>query len=257
MRAVVAEAAAQPSSLESEATRQELRLSLLYLALVGDREAQTDFLKILREPTCLAFFPQDDWLFNEMPKVLSRLLTPAQLPLLGELILQPEMPVIVREQLLMCIMFRWLSQTNSSHEISNVLQMLLENRLGDLNNPQLSMALLVNAIAIDGKNLKAKILHFYHQSGQELAKILPEKTLQVFFGLGKDKLKNLLLQNYDSDFSDSRVELQKVFHPLSKEEQESQLSGQSKTIVREAPKINRNATCPCGSGKKYKKCCGQ
>lgn len=24
---------------------------------------------------------------------------------------------------------------------------------------------------------------------------------------------------------------------------------------RESPKISRNAPCPCGSGKKYKKCC--
>ena len=29
-----------------------------------------------------------------------------------------------------------------------------------------------------------------------------------------------------------------------------------KPIVREEPKINRNDPCPCGSGKKYKKCCG-
>jgi SEC-C motif domain protein len=28
------------------------------------------------------------------------------------------------------------------------------------------------------------------------------------------------------------------------------------TIRREAPKIGRNDPCPCGSGKKYKKCCG-
>lgn len=28
------------------------------------------------------------------------------------------------------------------------------------------------------------------------------------------------------------------------------------TIVRETPKIGRNEPCPCGSGKKYKKCCG-
>lgn len=26
--------------------------------------------------------------------------------------------------------------------------------------------------------------------------------------------------------------------------------------VRVQPKIGRNAPCPCGSGKKYKKCCG-
>ena len=28
-----------------------------------------------------------------------------------------------------------------------------------------------------------------------------------------------------------------------------------KTYVREQPKIGRNDPCPCGSGKKYKKCC--
>lgn len=28
-------------------------------------------------------------------------------------------------------------------------------------------------------------------------------------------------------------------------------------VRREAPKIGRNDPCPCGSGKKYKKCCGQ
>ena len=30
-----------------------------------------------------------------------------------------------------------------------------------------------------------------------------------------------------------------------------------KPIVREEPKVGRNDPCPCGSGKKYKKCCGR
>ena len=30
----------------------------------------------------------------------------------------------------------------------------------------------------------------------------------------------------------------------------------STTVVRDSPKIGRNEPCPCGSGKKYKKCCG-
>jgi preprotein translocase subunit SecA len=28
------------------------------------------------------------------------------------------------------------------------------------------------------------------------------------------------------------------------------------TVVREGDKVGRNDPCPCGSGKKYKKCCG-
>ncbi len=37
---------------------------------------------------------------------------------------------------------------------------------------------------------------------------------------------------------------------------EGELVGE-KPIVREEPKIGRNDPCPCGSGKKYKKCCGK
>ena len=30
-----------------------------------------------------------------------------------------------------------------------------------------------------------------------------------------------------------------------------------KPVLREEPKVGRNDPCPCGSGKKYKKCCGK
>ncbi|HTO04909.1 MAG TPA: YchJ family protein [Opitutus sp.] len=35
-----------------------------------------------------------------------------------------------------------------------------------------------------------------------------------------------------------------------------QVAPQGQTVRREAPKVGRNDPCPCGSGKKYKKCCG-
>ena len=40
-------------------------------------------------------------------------------------------------------------------------------------------------------------------------------------------------------------------------EQASQAGKQDKTIRRNQPKVGRNDPCPCGSGKKYKKCCGR
>lgn len=46
-------------------------------------------------------------------------------------------------------------------------------------------------------------------------------------------------ENYeDDDYSDEYFEIQEPF-------------------VREEPKVGRNDPCPCGSGKKYKKCCGR
>ena len=36
-----------------------------------------------------------------------------------------------------------------------------------------------------------------------------------------------------------------------------QLIDPNKPIVRETPRVGRNEPCPCGSGKKYKQCCGK
>ena len=33
-------------------------------------------------------------------------------------------------------------------------------------------------------------------------------------------------------------------------------AGKQQTVRRDARKVGRNEPCPCGSGKKYKKCCG-
>ena len=33
--------------------------------------------------------------------------------------------------------------------------------------------------------------------------------------------------------------------------------GMNKTVVNNEPKVGRNDPCPCGSGKKYKNCCGK
>jgi preprotein translocase subunit SecA len=40
-------------------------------------------------------------------------------------------------------------------------------------------------------------------------------------------------------------------------EDDSETDPQQRPVKREIEKIGRNADCPCGSGKKYKKCCGQ
>ncbi|AQA19769.1 preprotein translocase subunit SecA [Halioglobus japonicus] len=41
------------------------------------------------------------------------------------------------------------------------------------------------------------------------------------------------------------------------EAEEPQAPQQPSTFTREAPKVGRNDPCPCGSGKKYKQCCGK
>ena len=53
---------------------------------------------------------------------------------------------------------------------------------------------------------------------------------------------------------------QKVIEYLLKEfgvqSESKKIPDEKRTYRREGPKIQRNDPCPCGSGKKYKKCCG-
>lgn len=46
-------------------------------------------------------------------------------------------------------------------------------------------------------------------------------------------------------------------NPLAGASAEAQNDVSAKPYVRDMPKIGRNDPCPCGSGKKYKKCCGR
>jgi len=59
-------------------------------------------------------------------------------------------------------------------------------------------------------------------------------------------------QSADDDLSDLDLLKDSLFE--DDEDDEDLLAGIP--VVREAPKIGRNDQCPCGSGKKYKKCCG-
>jgi len=52
--------------------------------------------------------------------------------------------------------------------------------------------------------------------------------------------------------SPEKVQRKKVAEPVATNADEI-----SKTIVNKDKKVGRNDPCPCGSGKKYKKCCGQ
>jgi hypothetical protein len=46
------------------------------------------------------------------------------------------------------------------------------------------------------------------------------------------------------------------FQPDAEDDEAEETGPKPEPIRREAPKVGRNDPCPCGSGKKYKKCCG-
>ncbi len=71
--------------------------------------------------------------------------------------------------------------------------------------------------------------------------------------------KELLYKNMVGAKADWLYELPE-WEAIFDEEKRSELYKEQKlstTIKREGKKVGRNDPCPCGSGKKYKKCCGR
>ncbi len=88
---------------------------------------------------------------------------------------------------------------------------------------------------------------------------------QMVYDIKYDVVK-LLMHATKRDEGTSRKETAKITDAKMQEKAAIELvdgkiapkdGGINKTIVNEEPKIGRNDPCPCGSGKKYKNCCGK
>ena len=90
--------------------------------------------------------------------------------------------------------------------------------------------------------LKSKML-------QEQIGITKQETEDYIFGIRKE----LGLLRF-------KIAVQEALQQLpddAKEYVDIEKFTQDNTVCRTTPKVGRNDPCPCGSGKKYKKCCGR
>lgn len=87
---------------------------------------------------------------------------------------------------------------------------------------------------------------------------LPLDTFDETSPVRLDILYETLLFNMFAAKADYLHNLEEWNRVLPKEKQEEIYDRyrRSRTVVKD-PKIGRNDPCPCGSGKKYKKCCGK
>lgn len=77
---------------------------------------------------------------------------------------------------------------------------------------------------------------------------------QVFLGFDTEKLyKNMVAAQ--ADWLYNLPEWENIYDEDTRKRLYKEQK-RSTTFVREEKKIGRNDPCPCGSGKKYKKCCG-
>ena len=72
---------------------------------------------------------------------------------------------------------------------------------------------------------------------------------EMLGAIGEDVIKLLFHVKLETQIEESKREI-----PMSTNRDGEETP---KTVVRKGEKVGRNDPCPCGSGLKYKKCCGR
>ena len=102
-------------------------------------------------------------------------------------------------------------------------------------------------IGMRGYGQKDPLIEYKKEGFQlfnDLIDRIKEQTVQHLF----------MVQEYHEEEERERKRRVKVQRQVS---MAARASGRQTPVQRKEPKVGRNAPCPCGSGKKYKKCCGR
>ncbi len=67
----------------------------------------------------------------------------------------------------------------------------------------------------------------------------------------------IFIGGIEEDVEEDISEVEYMLKPKSFKKRPKMKHPTAKTIVNTEPAIGRNSPCPCGSGKKYKKCCAK
>ena len=254
--------AGEPALLGSAEGRNELSCLFLLAGMLDDSRLFAPVMKIAMLPEFSQHITQESWLYCALSRLFG-VLVPAEdgTDFLVNTILSADTAMLVREQLVMALVFRWLGNRDNDKVFGANIRRLLTTLKPEQVSFELGMGLVVNAIAVGGDSIRQEVDAFYKANADKLRAQLPEKNLRTFFDLGRQRIKSLLRGNYLGEFGkvDEEVEAMLTFAERQNAEggEDPAAAAALPPITRDEPKIGRNDPCPCGSGKKYKKCCGR
>jgi preprotein translocase subunit SecA len=108
------------------------------------------------------------------------------------------------------------------------------------------------------KNPKNEFKREAYSMFESMLKEIDSETIRILFSLQISSGQDMATLNPDKNNAEIVMEKEDVPANINTESNANNAqSNQPKTIVRETPKLGRNETCWCDSGKKYKHCHGK
>ncbi len=249
----------EPRRLADPAERRLLSCAFLLAGMAPCPQVYPLLLGILLSPEFGENVGREDWLSSEISRLLGILSPEDGVPALVEALLDERVCPVVSEQLMLTLSCRWISRRDGDGVFLETLGRLLRELPEKKVDFEVAMGLVINAVAVGGDQLKPQVFAFYKAHAAQLSDRLAEKNLQNFFDLGKQRIKTMLTSNYMGGYGPLPAELDRLLHyaDIAQKEEEPTTLKALPPITRDRPKVGRNEPCPCGSGKKYKHCCGR
>lgn len=250
-------------------------LSLFILAWFRNQDAYPIITKLISHPGEKIINLTGEVFTEALGRILASVYD-GDLKPIKSVVENPGLSPWIRSAALDSLIVLWKEDVLSREEIVDYLKELMQGKLervtsyvwdtialiaydlhpGDLE-ALLSQAIsdrLIAPMVLNQKSLQASVK-------DDLDKVLQNKD-KVSDGFIKSPVEELTWWLYpDREALDKGMEYASVAVPIADKkvepgERTAPMGWRSNTVVRTTTKVGRNEPCPCGSGKKYKKCCG-
>ena len=246
-----------PALLSDESSRRLLANLFLLCGMLRISEAWPLVLKVVVSEPFTAQAGTESWLCNDLSRLFGTIAPDNATVAAKAIILDAATPMPCREQLILAMIFRWLSNYDSDRIFSDFISDLMAKLPSGETSFEVAMAIIISAVAPGGAKVRPQVMAFHEANAGTLGDQLSEKNLRNFFDLGHQRIKGMLRGNYLGVYGEPEAEITRMLTYKPEEESNSQSGRTLPPITRDRPKVGRNDPCPCGSGKKYKHCCGR
>ena len=238
-----------------EGDHAQLDFSLLMLSAKREKGVFPELYRLLRNKAIGEAYDEQSWFMRQLHRFIGSLCEPDDMGAIGDFVLDASLFSPIREQSLLSLYFIWVEKIVTEKDTIDEFRRLLVQGLSPDDDWKLWMALVINAAVVGGNRLKPEVLKILDDGRFADQTSFVRKIVNGLFSDGNSRFRSMMRNEHKGFFENLDEEITDYCTPPKEENFEMPQKG--KPLVREQPKIGRNDPCPCGSGKKYKKCCGK
>ncbi len=232
-----------------------LRVALFWVARQKTKKPFGNICQLMTHKSFNEHVEMTDWTIVNLHRILGSIAGPNDTNKLADLACNDDIPIEINEQALLAIHFMWVEKKLLDQDVIELYRKIINKKLaGGRLKERMALALTLNSAVVGGQELRKEITALLDSGKLGDNSAMAAQAVQSIF-MDTKRFREIYVKQHKGFFDNPEDEIPHIHEPVI--EEMPQMPGKGTPIVRTSPKIGRNDPCPCGSGKKYKKCCGK